>query len=158
VRRVAALASALLLAASLTSCGHGTKSYCSALRGDQGRLKKLARETARHDAKGAEALGDTVGLLTQLQDKAPDEVAEDWRTLVQALRGLDQAVRESGAAPAGFGSGRRPKGVTEGQYAAVQQAAEKLQSTPVQQASASIEQHALQVCKVDLGSGLGGAG
>jgi len=158
VHRLAALASALLLATCLSSCGHGTKSYCSALRADQGRLKKLAKETARHDAKGAEALGGTVDLLTQLRDKAPDAVADDWKTLVQALSGLDRAVKESGAAPADFGSDKRPKGVTAGQYAAVQQAAEKLQSTPVQQAGASIEQHALQVCKVDLGSGLGGSG
>ena len=158
MRRVAALASALLLATCLTSCGHGTTSYCSALRDDQGKLKRLARQTGQHGARGAKALGASVDLLADLQDKAPDEVADDWTRLVQALRGLDQAVKESGASPADFATGKRPEGVTEGQYAAVQQAADKLQSTPVQQASASIEQHALQVCKVDLGSGLGGAG
>jgi hypothetical protein len=48
--------------------------------------------------------------------------------------------------------------VTTGQYAAVQQAGEELRSTRVRQAAASIEQHAQEVCKVDLGSGLGEAG
>jgi hypothetical protein len=37
----------------------------------------------------------------------------------------------------------------------VQQAAAGLAGTRVRQAGASIEQHALDVCKVDLGGGLG---
>ncbi len=48
--------------------------------------------------------------------------------------------------------------MTDGQYDAVQQAVAELQSTRVQQASKSIEQHAQDVCKVDLGPGLGASG
>ena len=76
---------------------------------------------------------------------------------MQALRGLSDAIRESGADPGDFAAGGKPDGVSAGQLDAVQQAARELQDLRVQQAGTSIEQHARDVCKVDLGSsGLGG--
>ena len=93
------------------------------------------------------------------RDEAPDDIEDEWDTLVQALRGLSDAIRESGADPGDFAAGGTPDGVSAGQLDAVQQAARELQDLRVQQAGTSIEQHARDVCKVDLGSsGLGGVG
>jgi hypothetical protein len=148
----------LLLGGLVTGCS-GTGSYCSALKKDQKPLASLARRSAQSGEKGSTALADTVDLLSSLSDEAPDDVADQWDTLVTALRGLQRAIAASGAAPADFAGGKRPASVTGGQYAAVKQAAAELQATPVQQAGTSIEQHAQDVCKVDLGeSGLGGVG
>ena len=71
---------------------------------------------------------------------------------------LVDAIRELGADPADFPGRKRPDGVTQGEVHAVQEAAAERQATPVQQASQSIEQHASNVCKVDLGSRLGTGG
>jgi hypothetical protein len=148
----------LLLAGGLTGCGNGTQSYCSALKEDKPKLTRLAAASAKPGRTGTDALGDTVDVLSGLRDEAPDDIADEWDTLVEALQGLSDAIADSGAAPSDFASGKQPGGVTVGQYKAVQQAAAELQTTRVRQAGASIEQHAQDVCKVDLGTGLGGVG
>lgn len=152
---LAGLAGAVLTAALLTSCGSGA-SYCSTLKAEQPQLKRLSAQVAKPGAAGSHALDQTVTVLDGLRSTAPDDISADWDTLVQALGGLRDAVRASGAAPGDFAAGKRPTGVTQGQYNAVTQAAAELQATPVQQSSASVEQHAQDVCKVDLGAGLGG--
>jgi hypothetical protein len=157
-RRTASLLAVLLVAAGLTGCSHGTSSYCSTLKHERNHLTNLAKRSAKPGRAGAAALGDTVGVLSDLRDRAPGDIADEWETLVTALRGLDDAVRETGAAPSDFAGGRRPPGVSIGQFQAVQRAAAELRSTRVRQAGTSIEQHAQGVCKVDLGSGLGGVG
>ena len=157
LRRTAVAVAGVLVAAGLTGCS-GTKSYCSALRDDKARLTSLAAESAKPGANGGKALVQTVDVLAGLADQAPDDIQDEWDTLVQALRGLSDAIRESGADPGDFASGATPDGVSAGQLDAVQQAARELQDLRVQQAGTSIEQHARDVCKVDLGSsGLGGA-
>jgi hypothetical protein len=157
-RRVVPLLAGALLAAGLTGCSDGTGSYCSALGADQKLLAGLSRQSAQPGEAGSRALRGSLRVLGGLRDKAPDDIADDWRTLVDALQGLADAVDATGAAPGDFAGGTRPRGVTEGQYQSVVQAATELQSTRVQQAGTSIEQHALDVCKVDLGAGLGGIG
>jgi hypothetical protein len=149
------LLAGLLVTTGLTGCSHGTGSYCSALKDDRKELTRLAAASAKPGTTGADALGKTVNVLSGLRDRSPDDVSDEWETLVTALQGLVDAVDASGASPGDFAGGR-PEGVTTGQYDAVQQAAKELQGLRVQQASASIEQHAQDVCKVDLGTGLGG--
>ena len=159
LRRTATLFAAVLVTAGLTSCS-GEKSYCSSLKEDQKQLTRLSQESAKPGKAGTQALGDTVGVLSDLRDEAPDDVSDEWDTLVEALEGLLTAIKDSGAPASEFAGGATPEGVTTGQLKAVQQAATELQSTRVQQAGASIEQHASDVCRVDLGTGggLGGVG
>jgi hypothetical protein len=95
-------------------------------------------------------------VLSELRDEAPDDISDEWNTLVGALQGLVDAVKATGHPLGDFAGGTQPDGVTSGQFDAVEQAATELQGTRVQQAGKSIEQHAQDVCKVDLGTGLGG--
>jgi len=155
---VAALVLAGVLSGSLAGCASSQEDYCSTLRSDKSRLDSLATQTAKPGAQGSRAMARTVDLLDGLRDKAPDDIHDEWVRLADAFRGLQQAIAESGAAPGDFRGGRRPAGVTTGQLQAVRQAAAELQATPVQQAGKSIEQQAQDVCKVDLGSGLGAGG
>jgi hypothetical protein len=144
----------LLVSAALTSCSHG-RSYCGTLEHDRKQLATLTTQAGSGSGSGSRALTRTVSLLSDLRDQSPDDIRDDWDTLVQAMQGLAAAVKASGADASAFRGGRRPAGVTEGQFRAVQQAAAELQATPVEQATKSIEQHALDVCKVDLSSQLG---
>jgi hypothetical protein len=159
VRRTAAgLVACLVVASLLTGCSNSTSSYCSSLKDEQKQLTRLSKKAAEPGKAGSAALDGTVSVLADLRDEAPEDIADEWDTLVSALQALAQAVKDSGAPPSAFASGTRPAGVTAGQYEAVQQAATELQGTRVQQAGSSIEQHGRDVCKVDLGSGLGGIG
>jgi hypothetical protein len=151
-RAAAAVVATVLLSAGLTACTSSTESYCSQLKDDQ---KKLKSDSANAAKPGSDALGDTVSLLTGLRDKAPDDISDDWDTLVAALQNLEDAIKATGADYGAFASGKKPPGVTDGQFNAVKEAAGELSSTRVQQAATSIEQHAQDVCKVDLGGGLG---
>jgi hypothetical protein len=157
LRRTACGLVLLLVAAGLTGCS-STKSYCSSLSADKAQLTRLSTDIGKPGKAGGDALATTVDVLAGLRDDAPDDISDEWGTLVSALQGLADAFRESGAAPGDFAGGKKPQGVTAGQYDAVQQAVAELSSTRVQQASKSIEQHAQDVCKVDLGPGLGGVG
>ena len=148
----------LLLVVWVSGCSGGTESYCSSLRDQQKQLARLSARSAEPGKGGAQALSDTVTVLDGLREQSPDDISDDWDTLVGALQALADAVDATGAAPSEFAGGRKPAGVTQGQYQSVVQAATELRSTRVQQAGKSIEQHARDVCKVDLGSGLGGAG
>ncbi len=148
------VAVAMVLASTgLVACSSTEESYCSALREDEPRLQKLSRAAAE---PGSDALVKSVDILAALGDKAPDDVADEWETLVSSLEDLVDAVRASGADFSALASGKTPEGVTAGQMKAVRQAAGELADTRVQQAGASIEQHARDVCKVDLGGGLAG--
>jgi hypothetical protein len=152
-RALAGGLAALMICSGLTACSK-SQSYCETLKGDRKQLAALSKQTSAKTG-GSRALTRTVSLLSELRDEAPDDITADWDTLVQALDGLAEAVKASGAEPGDFRGGRRPAGVTAGQYRAVRQAAAELQATPVEQATKSIEQHALDVCKVDLSSELG---
>jgi len=149
----AGLAALALLVGGLTGCSHSTGAYCSSLRADKQQLKRLSADAAR---PGSDALARSVHVLAGLRDEAPDDISDEWRTLVSALQDLVSAVNATGVDYAAFDSGKRPPGVSVSAYRAVQQAADELSSTRVQQAGASIEQQAIDVCKVDLGGGLGG--
>ena len=157
-RAAVALGAGVLLASGLVSCTSAQESYCGTLKADQKRLATLSARTAKPGTQGSRALDQTVGLLTELRDEAPDDIHDDWVRLVEAFDGLREAIRSSGADPGDFAGGQRPHGVTGGQLRAVQQAAAELQALPVKQASTSIEQHAQDVCMVDLGSDLGTGG
>ena len=156
LRRTALVVAGLLVTTGLTGCSNGTESYCSTLKDDQKRLDSLATQAAKPGEQGVRALGDTVGVLSDLRDVAPDDISDEWDSLVGALQGLVDAVKATGHPLGDFAGGTKPDGVTTGQYDAVKQAATELQGTRVQQAGKSIEQHAQDVCKVDLGTGLGG--
>lgn len=151
-RWLVAVAAAGVLSAGLTGCSRSTESYCSTLRDDRAELRTLSGQAAE---PGGESLQGSLAVFEELRDAAPDDIADEWDTLVAAWQDLVDAVRDSGAPLSAFRNGRRPSGVSTGQYHAVQQAATELASTRVRQAGASIEQHALDVCKVDLGGGLG---
>jgi hypothetical protein len=151
-RAAAAVLAAVLVTAGLTSCSSSTESYCSLLKQDR---RELEKDSAGAAKPGSDTLGDTVTLLAGLQDKAPDDISGEWDTLVSALQNLEDAVKATGAKYGDLAAGKKPAGVTDGQLRAVQEAAGELSSTRVQQAASSIEQHAQDVCHVDLGGGLG---
>lgn len=124
--------------------------YCTTLRDSNAELAAVVGESAE-SATGSFA--ESLEVLERLATDAPDEIAGDWSTLVIALRGLRDAFVEAGIdldqaevrvddlAQAGPAA-----------QAAVTTAATELRSPAVARATASIEDHAQQVCDVELGS------
>lgn len=151
-RWLAATTATAVLTAGLGGCTRSTGSYCDTLRDDRAQLEALSGQA---DKRGGDSLQRSLEVFEELRDAAPDDISDEWDTLVAAWQDLVDAVHRTGAPLSAFRGGKRPAGVSTADYRAVQQAAAGLAGTRVRQAGASIEQHALDVCKVDLGGGLG---
>jgi hypothetical protein len=147
VRPVALATAMMLLLGGLTGCASRTESYCSAMKHDQAQLQRLASSS---DHKGRDVLGQSLVVFKDLQSKSPDDIAPDWDTFVYAWSGLTDALHAAGVDPATFRPGRKPAGVSTGEYRAITQAASELGSAKVLDAAHRIEDHASSVCKVDL--------
>ena len=124
--------------------------YCATLRDSNAELAAVVGESAE-SATGSFA--DSLEVLERLAEDAPDQIAGDWSTLVIALRGLRDAFVEAGIDldEAEVRVDDLAQASPEAQ-AAVTTAATELRSPAVGRATASIEDHAQQVCGVQLGS------
>lgn len=124
--------------------------YCATLRDSNAELAAVVGESAE-SATGSFA--DSLEVLERLAADAPDEIAGDWNTLVIALRGLRDAFVEAGIdlEQAEVRVEELAEASPEAQ-AAVTTAATELRSPAVVRATASIQDHAQQVCGVTLGS------
>jgi hypothetical protein len=142
---VAALAAVL---AGLTGCGDDTKPYCDELRTQQQRLVDLAGEAGR---PGADIYDDSLEIFGTLREAAPDDVRDEWDTLYFAWEGLVEGFDRAGTTPQEFDPENPPPGVSDAEVQALEDAAAELRSRRVVDAGDGIEQHAKDVCGVDLG-------
>ncbi|QNN52559.1 hypothetical protein [Nocardioides mesophilus] len=154
-RRPAAAAAAVLLAAALGGCGaDATESYCDTVGAQADELQRLSGEAGD---PGTDLVGDTLDVFETLRSAAPRDLTDEWDTVVLAWRDLAGALDEAGIDVTQYdASGPRPAGTSRREVDAVRATAEALRSPRVRAAVDGIEQHARDVCKLDLsGSGLG---
>ncbi|HEX6247204.1 MAG TPA: hypothetical protein VFZ64_04985 [Nocardioidaceae bacterium] len=143
----------LVLAASglglglLAGCADEGERYCDDLADSRERLSDLAGSTAEDPG----ALEETLAVLEDLGEGAPGDVADEWTTLVFAYEGLVEAFDDAGVSPADYDPGAPPEDVTEEEARRIEDAAAELASARVLAAADGVEQHARDVCKVDLG-------
>lgn len=122
------LAGCLVAAASLAmpACTSEQDRWCGHVQAAAPDLGK------RLDEGGAKkGLVDALPVLRDLADEAPDDVRAEWRTLVDAVDGLDRALRAH-------------------DQEKTEQAALKLASPDVQDAADAVEQEARDVCHTGL--------
>ncbi len=149
----AALAAVLLLPVLLAGCSSQQEEYCSALEEEQQTLAELGEGGFEESGTVAR----TTDVFQRLTEEAPEDLRDEWDTLTGAWRGLEQALQAAGADESMFEAGERPEGMSAEDYDRISQAAVQLRSTRVVEAATGIEQHAQDVCEVDLtGSGPGG--
>ena len=143
VRRTATAALAVVvLATSLAGCADQTERY---------HKQQLSDLAVRSDTPDDEVLDQTLDVWRDLRDAAPGDIADEWSTLVFALEGLVDAFRRAGTTPSQYDPASPPKGVTKAEADLLHDAAAELVSRRVSQAGDAVEQHARDVCQVDLG-------
>jgi hypothetical protein len=145
VRSLILSAVVLLVTGGLTSCSSQTDQYCDTLREDQPALKRLAA------GSGANQLQRTLDVFQDLRADAPEDLADEWDTVVFAWQTLAAGFRRAGVDPGDYRPGQPPAGVSKAEARDIADAAEELRSPRVLEAGRSIEQHARDVCHVDLG-------
>lgn len=139
---------ALLVVTALTGCASETDKYCDELRTKKQQLADLAVEA---DKPGKDVLTQTLDVWRDLRHTAPGDIEDEWTTLVFALEGLVDAFHAAGTTPDEYDPASPPPGVSKQEAADLQDAAAELASPRVRDAGDAVEQHARDVCKVDLG-------
>lgn len=148
VRRPGSALLGLLLAATLAGCASETERYCGELEEQTETLSDLA---IRSGEPGSDVLEETLEVWRGLRDEAPGDIQDEWSTLVFALEGLVEAFEGAGVSPGEYDPESPPEGVSEEDAERLEDAAAELASPRVTAAGDSLQQHARDVCKVDLG-------
>jgi hypothetical protein len=155
-RRAGPLAlTGVLVVSLLGGCASDTDRYCGELRQQKQTLSDLAVQSEK---PGNDVLANTLDVWRKLRDKAPDDIHDEWDTLVFALEGVVEAFDAAGTSLADYDPAHRPPGVSDAEAKRIEDSAGELTSSRVTKAGDSVEQHARDVCQVDLGLSGGGAG
>jgi len=138
------VAVALVASVALTGCAGTTEQYCAEVESEREALQELAGST------DAGSLDRTLEVFERLREEAPDDVVDEWDTVIFSLETLRDALAEAGVDAGDFSAGGPPDDVTEEELRAIEDAAQQLRSEPVTDAGQGLEQHARDVCGVDL--------
>ena len=142
--RRTAVAAAVLLATFLSGCSDQGEDYCTALSDEQKTLTDLAQSAT----KGGDVLTPTLESFERLRAAAPEELQDEWETVVVAYQALADAVEDAGIDPADYDPEKPPPGVSAQDADRLAAVANKLAAPRVGEAVAGIEQHADEVCGV----------
>jgi hypothetical protein len=135
-----------LLAATLLvgGCADQKEKYCDAVKSHQKDLAEVIGEG------GPDALLKALPIFRDLEGDAPDDIRDDWRTLVAALDGLETALDDAGVDPKTYDRDHPPAGLSQDDQDKIDQAALELTSNPTVQAFSSVQQQARDVCGTPL--------
>lgn len=152
-RRTAAAVPVLLLGALLGGCSGGDGGgdggdYCQTLKDEQQTLTDLSKKASPKG--GTDVLTPTLQAFERLKEAAPQELQDEWETLVVAYQALADAVQRAGIDPADYRPDQPPPGLSKEQAAQLAAVADKLSSQRVLEAAQGIEDHAKAVCHVDF--------
>lgn len=118
--------------------------YCESVADRSAELTRLT------DEGGPAAFLEALPVLEDLAEESPDDLRDEWRTFLDALHGLEDAVAETGLDPADLTGEGLPDDLPAADRRRLRGAASVLASPDVVAATQGIEQHALDVCHTPL--------
>ncbi|MBD8869736.1 hypothetical protein [Nocardioides donggukensis] len=118
--------------------------YCAAVEEQGARLTRIS------DEGGPGGFIEALPVLEELAGQAPADLRDEWRTFLDALRGLRDALSETGLDPDDVTADGLPDGLSQQERRRVSGAASVLARDDVRSATVGIEQHALDVCSTPL--------
>jgi len=135
----------LVLCIAVAGCSSDpTGDYCDAVEEHQAMLTDVAAS----DDTGA--LFDALDTYDELRAKAPRDIADDWASVIEPLRELQDALDHAGVDPSTYSAEEAPADLTQGDRDAIEAAARKVGSERAVTAMGAVEQHALDVCGTPL--------
>ena len=148
LRRLAASAAILLLGPGLSSCGgNEDEDYCAVLKDEDKTLTSLSKQSS---TPGADVLNPTEASMRRLRDAAPAEIRDEWQTVLNAWEAVVDTVAEAGVDAEDYRPGKTPPGLTPAEREKLSGVAIALTSQRVLDAARGIQDHAQQVCTIDL--------
>jgi hypothetical protein len=138
------------LASGLAACGSEEEDYCETFLDSRQRLSDLAgeqAEAAQQGSGGVDVVTPTLEAFEELRSLAPEELQDEWDTLVFAYRDLAGALESAGVDPADFQAGEPPDDLPPDVRRELARVAGKVSSPRVVEAANGVEGHAAQVCE-----------
>lgn len=144
MRRFGTLCVVLSLVGAGAGCTSQTEAYCAEVKAQQKTLTDLAAnpEPAR--------IFDVLGPYRALAAKAPDDIKDEWATVIDRYEQLRAALSDAGVSPEQYADGAWRKGLSRGQVNAVLRAAAGLVDPGTQEALDGVQQQARDVCQTPL--------
>jgi len=145
VRRTAAgLALVLAVGAVAGGCKDQQEKYCDAVRDNQQKLGEVLGDGA------PDALLEALPIFRDLADEAPDDLRDEWKTVIDAIAGLQAALEDAGVDPATYDREHPPPGLSQDHKDAIDAAARQLSSDATVTAFSGVDQQAKDVCGTPL--------
>ncbi|HEX5087050.1 MAG TPA: hypothetical protein VFV89_04525 [Nocardioides sp.] len=141
-RRAVVLAVVLVLGVS--GCQSEQEQYCDAVKDHQQELSEVLGDGS------PDALLKALPIFEDLADDAPDDIRDDWKTVIDALDGLQEALDDAGVDPATYDRDHPPAGLSEADQEAIDQAAAQVGSQASTTAFNAVDQEAKDVCGTPL--------
>lgn len=133
-----------LLAACQQSDDERREAYCE-------QVEEVGPELTRiSDEGGAAGFLSALPLLEDLAAEAPGDLRDEWKTFLDALRGLRDALDETGVDPEQVTDEGLPDDLSRDDRRRIRAQASVLASEETVAAVQGIEQHALDICKTPL--------
>ena len=145
VRRGAG-AAALVVALALLAggCKDQEEKYCDAVKDHQHKLGEVLGDGA------PDALLKALPILQELADQAPEDLRDEWKTVIDAISGLQEALHDAHVDPATYDRDHPPAGLSTKDKDAIDAAARQLSSEATVTAFSGVDQQAKDVCGTPL--------
>ena len=97
-----------------------------------------------------DALLKALPIFRDLADEAPEDLRDEWKTVIDAVAGLQQALEDAGVDPATYDRDHPPEGLSQADQDAIDAAAGRLTSEETVTAFNGVDQQAKDVCGTPL--------
>jgi hypothetical protein len=141
---IRALVGLLAVAVLVTGCTDQQEKYCDAVQDHQERLGEILGDGA------PDALFEALPIFRDLADEAPEDLRDEWRTVIDAVEGLQEALDDAGVDPATYDREHPPAGLSQDDRDAIDAAARQLTSEATVTAFSGVDQQAKDVCGTPL--------
>jgi hypothetical protein len=137
---VAVVTAALLVG----GCADQQEKYCDAVKDHQQELGEVLGDGS------PDALLKALPIFRELEGKAPEDIRDEWTTVIDAIEGLQKALKDAGVDAATYDRDHPPEGLSQADRDAIDAAARQLTSDETVTAFSGVDQEAKDVCGTPL--------
>ena len=127
-----------------TGCADRQEKYCDAVKDHQQELGEVLGDGS------PDALLKALPIFRDLADQAPEDLRDEWKTVIDAVAGLQEALEDAGVDPATYDRDHPPEGLSQADQDAIDAAAGRLTSEETVTAFNGVDQQAKDVCGTPL--------
>jgi hypothetical protein len=138
------LVAAVVLASLTAGCKDQQEKYCDSVRSHQQELGEVLGDGS------PDALLKALPIFEKLADGAPEDLRDEWKTVIDAVAGLQQALEKADVDPSTYDRDHPPPGLSKADKDAIDAAAARLADQDTVTALSGVDQQAKDVCGTPL--------